>query len=194
MNQKVQLSILGISFSQVQAGAYALIFAESNGVRRLPIVIGTPEAQSIAIVMEKIDPPRPLSHDLMVSTFKALHIDLLDVYIHKFENGAFYAELTLQQGENQYKIDSRTSDGVALAIRTGATIHTTEKIMREMSVVFDNEGDDENEMNDFLSNEDKDLSQLSNSQLNTLLEEALSKEDFESAISLRDELNKRKEQ
>ena len=97
MDQKVKLSILGISFSQVQAGAYALIFAESDGPRRLPIVIGTPEAQSIAIVMEKIKPPRPLSHDLMVSTFAALNIELLDVYIHKFENGAFYAELRSEE-------------------------------------------------------------------------------------------------
>ena len=193
MNQKVKLSILGISFSQVQAGAYALIFAESNGPRRLPIVIGTPEAQSIAIVMEKINPPRPLSHDLMVTTFAALNIELLDVYIHKFENGAFYAELTLQQGENQYKIDSRTSDGVALAIRTGATIHTTEEIMRDMSVVFDSDDEENRDINEFLSNDDKDLSQLSTEQLNSLLEEALSKEDFESAISLRDELNKRKD-
>ena len=194
MNKKVQLYILGISFSQVQAGAYALIFAETNGPRRLPIVIGTPEAQSIAIVLEKIEAPRPLSHDLMVSTFKALHVDLLDVFIHKFEDGAFHAELTLQQGESQYKIDSRTSDGVALAIRTGASIHTTEEIMRTMSVIFDSESDEGNEINEFLSTDDKDLSQLSVTQINTLLEEALSKEDFESAIRLRDELNKRKEQ
>ena len=193
MNQRVKLSILGISFSQVQAGAYALIFAESDGPRRLPIVIGTPEAQSIAIVMEKISPPRPLSHDLIVSTFLALHVELVDVFIYKFENGAFYAELTLQQGEEQHKIDSRTSDGVALAIRTGAPIYTTEEIMRTMSVVFDEDGDEQTEMKDFLSNEDKDLSQLSTDALNTLLEEALSKEDFESAISLRDGLNKRKD-
>lgn len=193
MNQRVKLSILGISFSQVQAGAYALIFSEIDGLRRLPIVIGTPEAQSIAIVMEKINPPRPLSHDLMVSTFTALHIELLDVFIYKFENGAFHAELTLQQGENQYKIDSRTSDGVALAIRTGAPIYTTEEIMTNMSVVFDEEGEDETDMKNFLSNEDKDLSQLSIETLNTLLEEALGKEDFESAISLRDEMNKRKD-
>lgn len=193
MNKRVKLSILGISFSQVQAGAYALIFAESDGPRRLPIVIGTPEAQSIAIVMEKINPPRPLSHDLIVSTFLALNVDLLDVFIYKFEDGAFFAELTLQQGENQYKIDSRTSDGVALAIRTGAPIYTTEELMRTMSVVFDNEDDEQTDMKEFLKNEDKDLSQLSTDTLNTLLEEALSKEDFESAISLRDELSKRKD-
>lgn len=193
MNQRVKLSILGISFSQVQAGAYALIFAESDGPRRLPIVIGTPEAQSIAIVMEKINPPRPLSHDLMVSTLNALNVQLLDVFIYKFENEAFHAQLTLQQGENQYKIDSRTSDGVALAIRTGSPIYTTEEIMRTMSVVLEEKEEDKTEMKDFLSNEDKDLSQLSTEALNSMLEEALSKEDFESAISLRDELNRRKE-
>ena len=194
MNQRVKLSILGISFSQVQAGAYALIFAESEGPRRLPIVIGTPEAQSIAIIMEKITPPRPLSHDLMVTTFAALGVKLLDVYIYKFENGAFYAELTLQQGENQYKIDSRTSDGVALAIRTGAPIYTTEEIMVNMSVVFDEDNEEQAEIKEFISNEDKDISQLSTEKLNALLQEALKKEDFESAISLRDELSKRKDE
>jgi len=193
MNQKVKLSILGISFSQVQAGAYALIFSEENGPRRLPIVIGTPEAQSIAIVMEKINPPRPLSHDLMVSVFAALNVELLEVFIYKFDEGAFFAELTLQQGEDQYKIDSRTSDGVALAIRTNAPIFTTEEIMKNMAIVFDEEGEEKTEMKDFLSNDDKDLSQLSIQTLNTMLEEALSKEDFEAAIHLRDELNKRKD-
>ena len=193
MNQKVKLSILGISFSQVQAGAYALIFSEENGPRRLPIVIGTPEAQSIAIVMEKINPPRPLSHDLMVSVFSALHVELLEVFIYKFDEGAFFAELTLQKGEEQYKIDSRTSDGVALAIRTNAPIFTTEEIMKNMAIVFDEESEEKVEMDDFLQNEDKDLSQLSTHMLNTMLEEALSKEDFESAIHLRDELTKRKD-
>lgn len=193
MNKRVKLSILGISFSQVQAGAYALIFSEENGPRRLPIVIGTPEAQSIAIVMEKINPPRPLSHDLMVSVFSALNVELLEVFIYKFDEGAFFAELTLQQGEDQYKIDSRTSDGVALAIRTNAPIFTTEEIMKNMAVVFDEEGEEKTEMKDFLSNDDKDLSQLSIQTLNTMLEEALNKEDFESAIHLRDELNKRKD-
>ncbi len=193
MNQKVKLSILGISFSQVQAGAYALIFSEENGPRRLPIVIGTPEAQSIAIVMEKINPPRPLSHDLMVSVFSALNVDLLEVFIYKFDEGAFFAELTLQQGEDQYKIDSRTSDGVALAIRTNTPIYTTEEIMTNMAIVFDEESEEKTEMKEFISNEDKELSKLSKETLNTMLEEALSKEDFEAAIHLRDELNRRKD-
>ena len=191
--QRVKLSILGISFSQVQAGAYALIFSESDGPRRLPIVIGTPEAQSIAIVLEKITPPRPLSHDLIVSVFSSLEIELLDVFIYKFDQGAFFAELTLKQGDNEYKIDSRTSDGVALAVRTNAPIYTTEEIMRDMAIVFDEKSEEQAEMKDFLSNEDKDLSQLNTDTLNTMLQEALSKEDFEAAIRLRDEMNKRKD-
>ncbi|MDD2475316.1 MAG: bifunctional nuclease family protein [Dysgonamonadaceae bacterium] len=193
MMQRVKLSILGISFSQVQAGAYALIFSESDGPRRLPIVIGTPEAQSIAIVMEKITPPRPLSHDLIVSVFSSLEIELLDVFIYKFDQGAFFAELTLKQGDNEFKIDSRTSDGVALAVRTNAPIFTTEEIMRDMAIVFDEKSEDQTEMKDFLSNEDKDLSQLNTDTLNTMLQEALSKEDFEAAIQIRDELNMRKD-
>ena len=194
MDQRVKLSILGISFSQVQAGAYALIFAESDGPRRLPIVIGTPEAQSIAIIMEKITPPRPLSHDLMVTTFTALGVQLIDVFIYKFENGAFYAELTLPQGENKYKIDSRTSDGVALAIRTDAPIYTTEEIMLNMSVVFDEDSEEQADMKEFRKNDEKDISQLSTEVLNNLLQEALKKEDFEAAISLRDELSRRKDE
>ncbi|HBX21290.1 MAG TPA: hypothetical protein DEF88_12680, partial [Porphyromonadaceae bacterium] len=137
MAEKVKLSILGISFSQVQAGAYALIFSEENGIRRLPIVIGTPEAQSIAIIMEGITPPRPLSHDLIHSIFKSLKIELVEVYIYKFEDGAFYSELLLRQHGQEFKIDSRTSDAVAIAIRTNSPIYTNEEIMRKMAIVFD---------------------------------------------------------
>jgi len=121
---------LGISFSQIQAGAYALIFAEESGFRRLPIVIGTPEAQSIALVMEGITPPRPLTHDLICSILKELGIELIEVLIYKFDNGAFFAELLLQQNGKEYRIDSRTSDAVALAIRTNSPIYTTEEIMQ----------------------------------------------------------------
>ena len=135
--KRIKLSILGISFSQVQAGAYALIFAEENGVRRLPVVIGTPEAQSIAIIMEGITPPRPLSHDLICSIWKELQIELVEVWIYKFEDGAFFAELLLRQNGKEYRIDSRTSDAVALAIRTHSPVYTTEEIMRNMAIVFD---------------------------------------------------------
>lgn len=194
MSQKVKLSVLGISFSQVQAGAYALIFAEESGIRRLPIVIGTPEAQSIAIVMEGITPPRPLSHDLICSIWKKMEIVLLEVLIHKFEDGAFFSELLLSQNGKEYRIDSRTSDAVALAIRTHSPIYTTEEIMKKMAVVFD-EGtpsDSSTELANIDSPQDEE--ELSNIRLEALknrLNDAVKEENYELATRLRDEIYRR---
>ena len=194
MTNKVKLSILGISFSQVQAGAYALIFAEENGIRRLPIVIGTPEAQSIAIVMENMTPPRPLAHDLMYTIFNALNIELMEVYIYKFEDGAFFADLLLRQNNTEFHIDSRTSDAVALALRTNSPIFTTEEIMQNMAIVFDEK---EVLASDF-SGKDTEIQEISENieevridALQKRLEEAIKNEDYELATKLRDEINRR---
>lgn len=191
-SNRIKLSILGISFSQVQAGAYALIFAEENGIRRLPIVIGTPEAQSIAIVMEGITPPRPLSHDLICSIFKELGIQLIEVVIHKFEDGAFFSELLLEQNGKEYRIDSRTSDAVAIAIRTGSPIYTTREIMRNMAIVFDERPTTSSSKSS--SSEESGEEELSELRLDTLknrLEAAVNEEDYELATRLRDEINRR---
>ena len=191
--KRIKLSILGISFSQVQAGAYALIFSEDNGIRRLPIVIGTPEAQSIAIEMEGITPPRPLSHDLISSIFKELNINLLEVLIYKFEEGAFFSELLLEQNGVEYRIDSRTSDAVALAIRTSSPIYTTEEIMQNMAIVFD-EHVASDQVDPFKEETDKNKEELSDLRLDTLkhrLEDAVNDENYELATRLRDEINRR---
>jgi bifunctional DNase/RNase len=191
-SNKIKLSILGISFSQVQAGAYALIFAEENGIRRLPIVIGTPEAQSIAIVMEGITPPRPLSHDLICSIFKELGIQLLEVVIHKFEDGAFFSELLLEQNGKEYRIDSRTSDAVALAIRTRSPIYTTAEIMRNMAIVFDERSTtSSSEPSTSKESGEEELSELRLDTLKNRLEAAVNEEDYELATRLRDEINRR---
>ena len=200
MTNRIKLSILGISFSQVQAGAYALIFAEENGIRRLPIVIGTPEAQSIAIVMEDMKPPRPLSHDLIYNIFSSLNVELVDVYIYKFEDGAFFAELTLRQNGVEYKIDSRTSDAVAIALRTHSPIYTTEEIMQNMSIVFD-----ENEMTVETEpaveeeapkekTRSSNIEEITLSALQMKLEEAIAEENYELATKLRDEIKRREEE
>jgi hypothetical protein len=192
--EKVKLSILGISFSQVQAGAYALIFSEENGIRRLPIVIGTPEAQSIAIIMEGITPPRPLSHDLIHSIFKSLKIELVEVYIYKFEDGAFYSELLLRQHGQEFKIDSRTSDAVAIAIRTNSPIYTNEEIMRKMAIVFDEQNPSstpEQVSQDIKEENDDNLANFSVDTLKNRLDEAVKKEEYEQATRLRDEINRR---
>ncbi|MDD4777657.1 MAG: bifunctional nuclease family protein [Fermentimonas sp.] len=192
--KRIKLSIMGISFSQVQAGAYALIFSEENGIRRLPIVIGTPEAQSIAIVMEGITPPRPLSHDLMCSIFKELDIKLIEVVIYKFEEGAFFSELLLEHNGNEYRIDSRTSDAVALAIRTNSPIYTTEEIMQNMAIIFDEQAasDQEDSSKDVDENSDEEeLSELRLEALKHRLKDAVNEENYELATRLRDEINRR---
>ena len=193
MSNKIKLSILGISFSQVQAGAYALIFAEEKGIRRLPIVIGTPEAQSIAIVMEGITPPRPLSHDLMCSIWKELNIELLEVLIHKFEDGAFFSELLLQQNGQEYRIDSRTSDAVALAIRTNSPIYTTEDIMQRMAIVFDEQTPPApaEPLMEEKGETGEELADLRLEVLKERLKEAVKDENYELATRLRDEINRR---
>jgi len=193
VSNKIKLSILGISFSQVQAGAYALIFSEEKGIRRLPIVIGTPEAQSIAIVMEGITPPRPLSHDLMCSIWKELNIELLEVLIHKFEDGAFFSELLLQQNGQEYRIDSRTSDAVALAIRTNSPIYTTEDIMQRMAIVFDEQTPPApaEPLMEEMGQTGEELSELRLEVLKERLKEAVKDENYELATHLRDEINRR---
>ena len=194
MTNKVKLSILGISFSQVQAGAYALIFAEENGIRRLPIVIGTPEAQSIALVMENMTPPRPLAHDLVYNIFKSLRIELLEVFIYKFEDGAFFAELLLRQDNREFRIDSRTSDAVAIALRTHSPIFTTETIMKSMAIVFD----EKEVLSTDFQNKDAEVEEIPENMeevridaLKKRLEEAIKDEDYELATKLRDEINRR---
>ena len=192
-SKRIKLSILGISFSQVQAGAYALIFSEESGIRRLPIVIGTPEAQSIAIVMEGITPPRPLSHDLICSIFDELNINLIEVLIYKFEEGAFFSELTIEQNGIEYKIDSRTSDAVALAIRTDSPIFTTEEIMQNMAIIFDENTSTEH-ADPFKEEIDRGEDELSELRLDALkhrLEDAVNEENYELATKLRDEINRR---
>lgn len=193
VTKKIKLSILGISFSQVQAGAYALIFAEEKGIRRLPIVIGTPEAQSIAIVMEGITPPRPLSHDLMCSIWKELGIELIEVLIHKFEDGAFFSELLLRQNGLEYRIDSRTSDAVALAIRTNSPIFTTEEIMQNMAIVFDEQAPSAaaEPLKEEADRQEEELTDLRLDALKVRLTEAVNEENYELATRLRDEINRR---
>ena len=196
MSTRIKLSILGISYSQVQAGAYALIFAEEKGVRRLPVIIGAPEAQSIAIAMEGILPPRPLSHDLMFAMFKELHIELIEVLIYKYEDGAFFSEILLQQEGRMYHFDARTSDAVALALRTKSPIYTTESMMREFAVVFRESVPSVTPESSTKAPENAEnilevLSEIHMDALEKRLEDAVREEDYELATWLRDEINRR---
>lgn len=131
MSERIRLKVLGLSYSQIRTGAYALILAEADGPGRIPVVIGPSEAQSIAIRMESITPPRPMTHDLFVSFAHAFGVTLREVFIYRFEDGIFSSELTFTDGERTVTVDSRTSDAIAIAMRTSAPIYTIRAILEE---------------------------------------------------------------
>ncbi len=198
MINKVKLSVLGFSFNQNRTGAYGLVLAEENGLRRLMVIVGTPEAQSIAFELQGSTPPRPLTHDLICNIFTYYSIDLIEVNIYKYSDGVFFSRLILKQGDNITEIESRTSDAVGIALRTGSPIYTTEDIMQELSVVFDeaNAKRSQEGSNDtidsymgFAKPEDQDYSLMSKSELEKLLDEAVAKENYELASIIRDALN-----
>ena len=138
MDTKVKLRVQGLTNSQIQAGAYALILAEEKGFYRIPIIVGTAEAQSIAIALEHITPPRPLTHDLFVALTRTLGIQLREVYIYKFQDGVFYSELIFDKGADTVRLDSRTSDAIAIALRVNCSIYTSPEIVKECGVVLEN--------------------------------------------------------
>lgn len=194
--QKVRLNILGLSVSQTQSGAYALVLAEEGGDRRIPIIIGPVEAQAIAIQLEGLKPPRPLTHDLIKNIALSFDIALLEVNIYKLEEGIFYSELLCQTDGKEIRIDSRTSDAVALALRFRCPIYTTEEILKKAGIVL--EIDDENspartadDEDDFHQPGGSSYGQYSLSELEELLSDAIQEEDYEKASIIRDEMQKR---
>lgn len=208
MDTKIKLRVQGLTNSQIQSGAYALILAEEEGARRIPIIVGTSEAQSIAIALEHITPPRPLTHDLFVTFAQAFGIQLREVFIYKFEDGVFYSELLFDDGITQIRLDSRTSDAIAIALRVKCDIYTTDQIVAECGVVLeeapsisDDDDDDEYALLDKEPEEIEDeeelkkwLSLLDEDELTDRLEEAVSDENYEYAKMYKDEIRRRKEE
>jgi len=196
----VQLLINGISYSQTQNGAYALILSEIEGERKLPIVIGTNEAQSIAIAIEKeIKPPRPLTHDLFKNFCVRFDIKIKQVIIHKLVDGVFYSSVICERDGIEEIIDSRSSDAIALAIRFEAPIYTYENILEKAGVVLKIEKEiDEKSLLKELFSDDKaetttidDLKEKSKKELEELLKIAVQNENYESAAKIRDEISNR---
>ncbi|KOH45368.1 bifunctional nuclease family protein [Sunxiuqinia dokdonensis] len=192
--QKKKLNILGLSVSQTQSGAYALVLAEENGDRRIPIIIGPVEAQSIAIQLEGLKPPRPLTHDLFKNLAFAFDINISEVVIYKLEEGIFYSELVCALGEDEIRIDSRTSDAVALALRFKCPIYTNEDILNKAGIVMDSEGDSPVEFEDRSGTpgSKSEFESYNENELKEMLNEAVSNENYERASKIRDELNRRK--
>ena len=193
---KIKLNVLGLSYSQTQTGAYALVLAEEEGERRIPIIIGGFEAQSIAIELEGLKPPRPLTHDLFVNFATSFNIDLVEVNIYKLEEGIFYSELVCDNGNYRIKIDARTSDAVALAIRFKCPIYTTENIMTKAGIVLDMEKEQakthhEEPPEPAQSKVHSKYTDYSPEELQKLLDKAVQDEDYEEASLIRDEIKRR---
>ena len=196
---KIKLNVLGLSYSQTQTGAYALVLSEEEGNRRIPIIIGGVEAQSIAIQLESLNPPRPLTHDLFKSFADSFQIAIQEVNIYRLEEGIFYSELICQKENEKVRIDSRTSDAVALALRFKCPIYTTEEIIEKAGIVLNVE-DEEGVSKEKVGKEPVETDTLpkgsrfdtySNEQLKGMLDEAIRNEDYERASLIRDEMSKR---
>jgi bifunctional DNase/RNase len=181
--EKIQVDILGLSTSPSSGGAYALILKEVNGNRRLPIIIGAFEAQSIALEMEGIKPPRPLTHDLIKSILESMGTELAEITICELKDGTFFAKLSLDSQE----IDARPSDAIALAVRYGAPIYVAEKVMEEAAFLPENE---DQESTDPAALKGKDVKLPKLEALRSQLMDAIEREDYEKAASLRDEIRK----
>ena len=190
--QKIELTILGLSYSQTQTNSYALILGEVNGKRRLPIVIGHFEAQAIALELEKMKPSRPLTHDLFKNFADTFAISIEEVIINKFQEGIFYALLVCNDGIKVQQIDSRTSDAIALAIRFGSPIYTYEHIMAQAGITYEDEESEQTAFERPVEEVESEFSAFSMEELEEELQKAVDNEDYEKASLLRDEIKKRK--
>lgn len=218
MNTHVKLNVIGLTYSQTQSSAYALVLGEENGSRRIPIVIGSAEAQSIAMHLQGLTPTRPLTHDLFVSLMQSYNIKLESVVIYKFTKEVFYSELLFKDEQGKViRIDSRTSDAVALAVRAQTPIYTTEEILVQTGVVFEEDDIDMGEdFDDSESDEDLDLdsefeaadsakypnllnganltlSDMDDDELQELLAKSIQDEDYERSVLINQEIKRRKE-
>jgi len=205
--KKIELEILGLSSSQSQSGSFALVLGEKDGSRRLPIIIGMFEAQSIAIQIEKINPTRPLTHDLFKSFAQQMEVSVQEIMISDLKEGVFFSKIVCLNGENEFELDARPSDAIAIGLRFGVPIYTVETVLSEAGIILsDMDEDEEDEETDEIetsatgsssssasasSSSKGNIKEVSVEELNTMLNEALEKEDYERAAKIRDELNKR---
>lgn len=193
----IRLKVIGISYSQTQSGAYALILAEENGERRIPIIIGGFEAQAIVIKLENLEPPRPLTHDLFRSFAEACGVTVEQVLINKLREGIFYSEIVCTDGERRFHIDSRTSDAVALALRFECPIFIEPQILNEAGIVMSATAEEEQKKQGEVRHEKKapvtsEYSEFSQDELREMLTAAISREDYEQAAAIRDEMAARR--
>ena len=192
---KVSLEIMGLTYSESSTGAYVLILGDKNSQRRLPIVIGSAESESIAVGIEKHKNGRPHTHDLFLRFAHEFGIEIMEVVINRFRDGVYYAMLVCKQGDDLTMVDARPSDAIAIAVRRGCEIYAYESVMEEAGIIMEDmeKQDDEPEgdpINIGASKANLDLLDLE--ALEDLLQEAIDNEDYQKAAEIRDEINKRK--
>lgn len=194
--KKIELEIVALSHSITQTHSYAVVLGELNGLRRLPIVIGGFEAQAIAVALEKMDPSRPLTHDLMKNFMVAFNIELKEIVISDLKEGIFYSSLICENGTDTIEIDSRTSDALALAVRFNCPIYTFDHILDNAGILMEDSQTKSADISSTTisseSSEKNNLQSLSIEELQNLLNEVLEQEDYVRAIAIRDEINSRK--
>lgn len=193
--EKIKLEIVGLSYSQTQSGAYALVLGESTGKRRLPIIIGGFEAQAIAIELEKMKPSRPLTHDLFKNFAEKFDINIKEVIVYNLVEGIFYAKIVCEREGEEIEVDARTSDAIALAVRFECPVYTFEFILSSAGIILDEdeeatEGKEELEDIPIESSGD-DLNSLNLEELEEQLNNAIRDENYEHASRIRDEINRR---
>jgi uncharacterized protein len=193
--KRIELEIVALSHSITQTHSYAVVLGEVNGLRRIPIVIGGFEAQAIAVALERMNPSRPLTHDLMKNFMLAFNVELHEVVINDLQEGIFYSQLICSGANDTVEIDSRTSDALALAVRFGCPIYTYDTILDQAGVLMEDDGKKKKESNVTSITTEQggsdDLKTMSLEELNTLLNDVLEQEDYIKAIAIRDEIKSR---
>jgi uncharacterized protein len=192
--KKIELEIVALSHSITQTHSYAVVLGEVNGLRRLPIVIGGYEAQAIAVALERMQPSRPLTHDLLKNFMNAFSVDLQEIVISDLQEGIFYSKLVCINEHDTIEIDSRTSDALALAVRFGCPVYTYDHILESAGILMEDSGTAKKKQTAPSAEPGSrdDLKGLTVEELNNLLNEVLEQEDYIRAIAIRDELNKRR--
>ena len=192
MTDRVKISVMGITHSQIQKGAYAVLLTEDGGPHRIPVVVGIAEAQSIVAWMERVNLPRPLTHDLFRSVTRAFGIRVKEVFVSKFEKGIFYSEITFADGDREVVVDARTSDALAIALRSHAPIYTTREVIDETGFIA--EGFDDAPAADSDDASLLPLNRLAEEELQRMLAKCISTEEYERAAEIKAAIDEKRRQ